>query len=310
MSSSSSSAIPSSIENGKFELLVKKRLLEREEFIQELLKKEDTIRHLERCSMQYLYEHFFPDVPLGSSSDILRTPDVTCNDVGHQDDETVFFSTGNTHFSFLTRWNLRGYGMFLTSTDRYNNVLQDAVPVNAANYFFDTPVFYRMEDGDEVVEERDGAIFSNRDVTHHLFPRLYRSLEDTPTILPSAGDDVLTSVMHVGLVPWKLVTMPHEEGMTGVMFQNLHEPEVKCRYILHEGRRFLPCMLEGVHYYVVASERECYSDLVRFTDNKVVKSFFTGGNPRQVICCTGYLVVVSNSLEDGLVNVFTLYLAP
>ena len=304
--------MPSSEENGKFELLVQKRFSEREEFIQELLKKEDTIRHLERCSMQYLYEHFFPDVPLPSVMNPIPVPEITSNDVGHQEEDTTFFSTGDTHFSFLTRWHLRSHGLFLTSTDRHNNVLEDAIPVNSFDYFFRMPLFFSFSDVVREIdfEERGGMIFFHRHAIHYNLSLLYRTLEGTLTFLPPAGPDMTTAVLHVGMVPWKLITMPHEEGMTGVMFENLHAPEVKCRYILYERRRFFPCMLEDVHYYIVSSDREYYSDLVRFADNKVVKSFFTGGNPQQVICCTGYLVVVSNSFEDGLVNVITLYLAP
>jgi hypothetical protein len=299
-------------ENSKFDLMVKRRLLEREERIQEMLKKEDTIRHLERCSMQYLYEKFFPDAPLLSVEDVTPVAEITSNDIGQQEDETVFFSTADTHFSFLTRWHRRGFGTFLTSTDRHNNVLEDAISVNSFDYFFRMPLVFSFSDVVREIdfEERGGMIFFHRHAIHYDLSLLYRTLEGTLTFLPPAGPDMTTVVLHVGVVPWKLVTLRHEEGFTGVMFENLHAPEEKYRYILCERKRFFPCMLEGVHYYIVASEEEHHSDLVRFSDNRVVKSFFTGGNPSQVICCTGYLVVVSNSLDDGLVNVFTLYLAP
>jgi len=310
MSSSSSSSDFSSIENAKLELFAKKRFLEREERIQKILREEDTIRHLERCSMQYLYEQFYPDAPL-PDDDAIPIPEIISNDIGQQDDETVFFPSGDTHFSFLTRWSRHGYGMFLTSADRHNNVLRDAVSVNSPHYFFDRPIVFPVVDLLPEVDcvEKYNAIYFRRTPSNYDLSLLYRTLEGKLTFLSSEETNTLTNVLHVGTVPWKLAILKHEEGFIGVMFQNLHAPEVKCRYILHEKRRFFPCILEGVHYYVVASQREDYVDLVRFADNTVVKSFFTGGAPRQVICCTGYLVVVCDSFDEGLVSVTTLYLA-
>lgn len=312
MSSSSSNATPSTtpaLENTKIEQMLAGVKKEQDHYLQRLIAKETSRLREEFLAVQYLCKSFFPEAPLPDRSE-KPTPvmfEIVPSSTHITDDSAVFSTTGQECYSFVTPWSSGGKnGFFRTILGfRHSPVLEED-EVETPYYHFETPVFINSE---ETVDRPDRIAFRPENRPEKL-DRVYRDvygcvqdLEDSPR------DDYITSLMHVGEVPWKVTQSKVEDGYVGVHFQNLHDPSHVERYIQRESKTFFPCCLGGVFYYVVAGKRNTAS-IVSFADSEVVHTFYLGGKPRAVVTCDRYFVIIIDSVDDGLMKAFSVAIAP